>query len=152
MNTEERETPMTQPNPEALHHGPPADVYGRGTGLTAHVARPSDPAVVDANIVYVAIGRNVGDQPMIDLAWQYFQDTTRRALVEVLGVEPLVYFGEGEWEGVKEESAVFAVFTARGISLNARTLIRRRMERLADLYRQDAIAVTYGTSTLVTPR
>jgi hypothetical protein len=136
-------------------------------GDTIHVAewelvsQPARPSAPDADAAYVlrtvvnevsvTIGRNVGDTPMSREDWAGFRQHITAALKEL---EPQVifeYLGEGEWHGVKEESArIVALFPVRH---DAATLayLRRFLKSWAALYDQDAIALSLGVSELVEP-
>lgn len=100
--------------------------------------------------ITLSIGRNTGSGPVGDDRWARFIDDTL-ALERRHGFEIVVQnTGRGEWEGVAEEN-----FIAVGIrdddvnetdSLDA---IRREVRELAHVYGQEAIALGFGTSELV---
>ena len=93
--------------------------------------------------VTVSIGRNVEDVPMPLAEWRRFRADVRRALG---GVRPYVSDARtiGEWAGVAEESRTWVAPIA---AQDVQTLVAS-MADLATRYRQDAIAVTVGTTTL----
>lgn len=98
--------------------------------------------------VTVTIGRNIGDEPMSRDSWAQF----RADVIDHLGAllkpaESFVYHGQGEWEGVTEDSTAILLvatgYTARD------TDVERILSVLADTYSQDAIAWSYGPGALV---
>lgn len=99
--------------------------------------------------VVVSIGRNVGTVPLSDDVWSCFV----RDVGEVLtwaGGTLVVEAAEsaGVWDGVVEESATFV---AVGVPVEALLSLRSRLARLAGFYGQEAIAVTTGSTDLVSP-
>lgn len=101
------------------------------------------------NIAYITIGRNVGSVPMASEVWADFVADVRHAATSTIGAPNMIIKGEGgSWEGVAEESAVFVILDASEI-VTVRLALRRRLANLATTYAQDAIAVAFGTSSLV---
>jgi len=99
------------------------------------------------NIVYVVIGRNVGDQPMSDWAWETFRANVRGTLSATVGVPDFEVTGPGgSWDGVAEDSAVFTVLDPKP---GDEGRLRSMLARLARFYRQESIALTFGYGELV---
>lgn len=100
--------------------------------------------------VTLSIGRNIGADPMPAEDW-----TTFRAYLNLAAVEcglDVVFTGTGAgiWQGEISEDA----HTVVGLTTDATDLeeLARSLGQLARAYRQDAIAMTVGETTLVTPR
>lgn len=99
--------------------------------------------------VMVSIGRNIGNEPMSDRDWIFFQndvaDVIRRE-----GEMPEVHSGTGMWDGIRETSVhltVYREFVTEGM----RYAYRQGLARLASHYGQDAIALTISEPELVSP-
>jgi uncharacterized protein (DUF1330 family) len=96
----------------------------------------------------VGIGRNVpGGGPLNWLEWGEFRTRVTAAIRES-GHTPL-FRGEGigEWEGEYEDSyTVVALPDGDEANLDA---LKVALEELRKTYRQEAIAVTVGSTTLV---
>jgi hypothetical protein len=100
--------------------------------------------------VTVTIGRNVGSEPMPAPRWEEFRSGIRQTLANLLCPDfSASYDGTGEWDGVAEDSTLFV---ASGITREVTsTYLRAVLAQYADEYDQDAIALTVGTTDLVTP-
>jgi len=98
--------------------------------------------------ITVSIGRNIGPhKPMSDVNWEWFRSAVDHALRD-RGVT--VFFagtGTGEYEGVREESATWVGAT----SIRPNVVLEADLGRIAELWHQDSIAVTYGETVLVGP-
>lgn len=98
--------------------------------------------------VTISIGRNVNDRPMSAALWAGFTLDVQ-TLLENVEAEIFVRTAksEGVWDGVSEDSYTW-VASVDAAYLSA---LEVNLSRLADTYLQDAIALTVGTTTLVTP-
>ena len=100
------------------------------------------------NTVTITIGRNFGDVPMTASRWAGFKNDIQTVLDNHYAT---VYVnaaaGRGTWEGVEEENATWVA----GLDAAFVPKVRERLSYLADVYEQDAIAYTVGTTDLVTP-
>lgn len=100
--------------------------------------------------VRVAIGRNVGDDPLPDSLWTNFQNAIWGTLLaHVVSGDPRVeiHHGSGTFEGVTEESAVLSLIGATAFDEDGFLFAVRR---IAKVFGQKAVAVTFGWTTLVT--
>lgn len=99
--------------------------------------------------VRVAIGRNIGTEPMGDVSWFAFQRAISAALLAYAnnGARVETHHGIGTYDGITEESAILSLIGATRFD-DAEFLIRAR--QIARLYDQKAIAVTFGWTSLVT--
>lgn len=107
----------------------------------------------------ITIGRNYGTiartelqgQPMSDQMWAEFEDKVNELVARFVygdgAVE--VHHGVGVWDGVAEESTVTTLRIRDSLTAGAVTALRGRLRNLADIYGQDAIALTIGQSELV---
>lgn len=118
-----------------------------------------------ATSVSFTIGRNHrpshptnANKPMSDEQWALFISDTKKVLGTLFSTNTgwfEVKYGEGEWEGVTEESATITFTdTANSLGLRLGALeehraIQERVARLAHTYHQDAIAVTIGSVLLI---
>lgn len=95
--------------------------------------------------VTVSIGRNVGSVPMSDEAWQNFG----HAVGALLGRCSIVYVSaaesRGEWEGIAEDSRTWVAECTE----HDAGYVREGLRALAAEFRQDAIALTIGSTELV---
>lgn len=115
--------------------------------------------------VSFTIGRNHrpshpthANKPLSNEQWALFISDTKKVMSTFFTTKTgwfEVKYGEGEWEGVTEESATIT-FTDKignlGPRLNAPADQRAFQERVASLahtYHQDAIAVTIGSVLLI---
>jgi hypothetical protein len=97
--------------------------------------------------VYVSIGRNVGCfGPMNTIEWELFRADVATAVSQYAGPVLSETVGRGEWEGVAEDCAIIV-----GGSSARRGALERELSRLAYRFRQEAIALTYGTPIFVEP-
>ena len=110
--------------------------------------------------IQVSIGRNDSNGRMDAAHWNHFQRDVKDAIViavyaphptlEGLRLEPRIetHYGEGEWEGVKEESAHLSLYfpTPPGVAAHrVRAALEDDLSRLAYDYDQDAIAYVVAT-------
>src|SRR5689334_14573979 len=98
-------------------------------------SRRLDDGLMDGTI---CLGRNVGDEPMDDVRWQYFVEEVVDLVGKHGGEVFTIAFGGGAWDGISEESAVI-VFGAAAEGFAAELSI------LASSYDQDAIGLLSGT-------
>ena len=102
------------------------------------------------------IGRNVGTEPMLDWAWEWFADGAANVLLSAARVtaggacgatraDVQVHYGRGEWDGVAEDSAHVSLFWADGMDVSH---IREASALLARMFQQDAIAVMLGSELI----
>lgn len=106
-------------------------------------------------MLYVAIGRNVGDKPMSGRDWELFRAEVIRAVREGSGGRILpnpntIAFGHSEWNGVSEETAVFVWFdypTVAGIGLD--NIVVQKLKKIAKHFGQEAIAYTISETQFV---
>lgn len=120
--------------------------------------------------VTVTIGRNVGtnylteaeaeqvdtfgvsDWPTLsDAQWTELQARVTSALANTVNPScgTQVFRGEGEWDGVKEESALFVALGTVD-EVNRFALLRGELLKIAYNFRQDAIALAiHGESSLI---
>lgn len=111
------------------------------------------------------IGRNASNVPMSETAWATFQQDVKEEIVTAiyqatsaqgLGLMPLfqVHTGEGEWEGVKEESAHVSIYFDHPWEdaefADIAHALEDRLSNLAHAYGQDAIAFVVANSHLAT--
>lgn len=110
------------------------------------------------NVVTVTIGRNVPAtppewiaQPMDNLSWQEFQNAVASALWTTSSTNGEAWeerhYGTAVWDGVTEESAKITLLNA---SFTHVVALRQRLETIRGMYTQDAIALSVGTSDLIT--
>lgn len=113
------------------------------------------------NVVTVTIGRNVPDNspdttvpdplPMSSLDWTEFQNAVASALWQTSSTNGEAWeerhYGTAVWDGVTEESAKITLLNA---SFTHVVALRQRLETIRGMYGQDAIALSVGTSDLIT--
>lgn len=99
-------------------------------------------------VVQASIGRNIGNEPMSKRDWKRFINDVSDALREQ-NETPEFHFGTGTWEGISEDSVHVTVFRNAGNLSDIGTL-KATLSRIAARYGQDAIALTIGTSVLIT--
>jgi hypothetical protein len=97
-----------------------------------------------------SIGRNIGDQPMSLRDWVAFANAVADA-IRAGNEKPEVHFGSGSWNGVSEESAHVTIMRENAIDLPNIAFLNDVLGKIAARFGQDAIAVTIGVSTLITP-
>lgn len=128
--------------------------------ITGHYVIPRDDAPADSeglHTVNVSIGRNVGDAPMMEGEWQAFRASVSNALaVAGNATDPTDYAldewqGTSVWQGIAEDNAHYQLRTARPLSGDARDALAKALTRYAAMHQQDAIAIAYGYSRLITP-
>jgi len=93
--------------------------------------------------VTVAIGRNVGDEPMTSRLWRAFQGDVQDAL-QACGHEPVFmakYQGTGRWQGRTEHSVMLSASFDASVDSEA---LAEALGVIARRYRQDAVALTVG--------
>lgn len=112
---------------------------------------PAPVFVPVASSITVTIGRGVGDAPMSDVQWARFQaDVIDHVSALVKPGFTFSYFGEGEWNGIKEESAAI-LFGATAYTSREGDLAHI-LAGLAEKYGQEAIGYTHGPSKLAASR
>ena len=100
------------------------------------------------NTITITIGRNVGDVPLDDHRWAGFRNDIQTVLSNHYAeVYVNAAAGRGTWEGVEEENATWVASVDTAFIPG----VRARLKYMADLYKQDAIALTVGDTALVTP-
>lgn len=100
--------------------------------------------------VTATIGRNIGAEPLSDETWSTFKAETADHLGALLQPElTFTYDGQGEWDGVREDSAIIVLVATRYTADLAN--VRAILATLCERYEQDAIALSYGNGELVTP-
>ena len=93
------------------------------------------------------IGRNVGTEPMTDVAWLTFQldiaDAMWAAAHTSRGAEEIsVRKGEGAWEGEREESITVTVLSPERMHHYRLLELKGRLALFCREYKQDAIALS----------
>lgn len=98
------------------------------------------------DLVTVTIGRNIGDLPMRHSEWLRFQDHVRFVLRYDLEADIFGPFsGQGEWNGVTEESVVHTGIARKTCNTERFGEI---LTGLAHVFNQDAIAWSFGAGRL----
>ena len=103
----------------------------------------------------LTIGRNIGSEPMTKLSWGWFQydamEMLRSAALDAaLHVDAEERsFGTGVWDGIPEDNATLSIRTTAKMDDSVLNRLRKSAKALAATYRQDAIALTIGTSELI---
>jgi hypothetical protein len=103
--------------------------------------------------VTVTIGRGIGTtgRTLPEPAWQAFRDRCAEIL-RTFGADVVAECtGVGQWEGQSEENATVVAIRERTFTDLEREGVRAWFSELAAGYRQDAIALAFGTSELITP-
>ena len=98
-------------------------------------------------IVTVSVGGSKQGVPMTDDVWRSLQTSVRNALANTVGPIAFATLGESTWHGVSERSYVASVLQPK---LNTLDRLRSLLRQLADAYGQDAVALTVGSSSLIT--
>jgi hypothetical protein len=98
-------------------------------------------------IVTVSVGGSKRGQPMSQDTWTRLQRSVRNALANTVGPVSFATLGESTWHGVSERSYVASVLKPK---LNTLDRLRSLLRQLADAYGQDAVALTVGSSSLIT--
>jgi hypothetical protein len=108
-------------------------------------------------IVTVNIGCKCGDTDMHDSQCAAFQQETEMLLAETVGKVSFTVDGQSHWQGVSERGISFSVLDPALIGPdeakfgNPLQVLRYGLANLAKRYEQEAIAMTLGTSELVSP-
>lgn len=99
-------------------------------------------------MLYVSIGRNVGDVPMGDSDWHNFVDTVTNVVVncERVSAPDTKAFGESNWAGMREETCVLVWFD-KNSELRGDTI--GHLTEVARMYGQEAIAYTVAPTSFV---
>lgn len=99
----------------------------------------------------VTLGRNVNNRPMSYGRWHTFIQDVERTLRVTVGAPEMsfVFRGQGEWDGVREESALIQWLVTLTPADERVEILARDLAELARHYDQDAIAFTHGESVLV---
>ena len=103
----------------------------------------------NSHTVYVTIGRNVGSEPMPDMAWNNFRSATSTVVrgysktVSGIMCDPVEFRAESShYNGDVEESSIFVMFNSV-----AGAQLRERLAELASVFGQDPIALVDGGLT-----
>lgn len=99
-------------------------------------------------MLYVALGRNVGDVPMSTQAWEQFRlDVIHEIFEGGLYVEPdTVAFGESRYGAMKEDTCVLVWFdTTQDLSGDTKCFL----EEVAKRYGQECIAYTVADTRYI---
>lgn len=93
----------------------------------------------------VTIGRNIGSEPMEESMWERFTSSVIDTLTDLVSPDfTFTYNGQGEWDGVTEDSrAIVAVNT------HICAEVRDRLHDIALEFQQAAIGLSVGLSELV---
>jgi len=90
----------------------------------------------------LTIGRNVNKTPLPNHKWRGFQSAIS-SFIENHNSEVFVSSeGSGEWQGVKESNFTWVFSTKKYLDLDY-------LKSLAKLFRQDAIALTRGSTQFI---
>jgi predicted ATP-grasp superfamily ATP-dependent carboligase len=100
------------------------------------------PKLVNPTTHTITIGRNVGNKPLPNHKWQGFQSAIISFIERHNSIIYVHSLGVGIWEGIEEQNCTF-VFSSKEF-LNLKDL-----KRLAKLFRQDAIALTSGSTQFI---
>lgn len=114
---------------------------------------PAGPWVrADQDVLHVTIGRNVGSSPLSDDDWALFQSATvDRISALIKPTDVFTFLGSGTWrddvtgELISEESAHVTFLPGYTAQVPH---IESILKDLADDYKQDAIAFSYGPANL----
>ena len=120
------------------------------TGRTEHFGMTQP--WMDANFAQISIGRNVGSEPMSDFDWSLFRNSVRGIADLFKGTQTMIIEVDGkggEWLGIPEETRVFMIVNPLIRSQELVDHVRECLRSVADEFEQDAIALVFGTSTLV---
>jgi len=121
--------------------------------LTGRTETPSlSQPWMDANFAQISIGRNVGDKPMDSFDWSLFRNSVRGIAELFKGSRTMIIEVDGqggEWLGVPEETRVFMIVNPLVRSQELVDHVKECLRSVADEFQQDAIALVFGTSTLV---
>ena len=90
----------------------------------------------------LTIGRNVNKTPLPDHKWRGFQSSIN-SFIKGHNSEIFVNSrGFGQWEGIEEENCTWVFSTKKYLDLD-------HLKSLAKLFRQDAIALTRGSTQFI---
>ena len=90
----------------------------------------------------LTIGRNVNKTPLPNHKWEGFKSSIN-SFIESHNSEIFVSSeGSGEWKGIKEENFTWVFSTKKYLDLD-------HLKSLAKLFKQDAIALTRGSTQLI---
>jgi hypothetical protein len=103
----------------------------------------------NSHTIYVTIGRNIGETPMPDMAWNNFRSATStivRGYSKVIsGImsDPVEFrTDKSHYNGESEESSIFVMFNSV-----AGGMLRERLAELSTVFGQDSIALVDGGLT-----
>jgi hypothetical protein len=97
-------------------------------------------------MLYVSIGRNVGQTPMGDDRWEEFRLDVRHAIGKQLGAPDTVAFGESHYGGDPEQTCVMVWFDLIG-TLDGSVL--DDLAILAGHYGQESIAWSVAETNFI---
>jgi hypothetical protein len=99
-------------------------------------------------MLYVALGRNVGDVPMSTQSWEQFRlDVVNEIFYGDTFTEPdTIAFGESRYGAMKEDTCVLVWFD-RGQALSVKT--REALTKVALHYGQECIAYSVSDTQYV---
>jgi len=124
--------------------------------MTVRTGRTEFPSLsqpwMDANFAQISIGRNVGSEPMDSFDWALFRNSVRGIADLFKGTSTMIIEVEGkggEWLGVPEETRVFMIINPLIRSQEIVDHVKECLSSIAQEFEQDAIALVFGTSTLV---
>ncbi len=101
------------------------------------------------NTVIVSIGRNCGSIPLSKVQWDKFVARTTSIVLNACGSFGDIHFtgkGQGWYQGQAEESFTIIATIDAGLVDE----LKARLSILAHVFGQDSIAVTTGTTDIVT--
>lgn len=96
-------------------------------------------------MLYVALGRNIGDIPMADNYWANFVETVTNVIqnCELLPKPDTVAYGESNFNGDGEETCVLVWFD-KNSNLLGDTI--GALTQVAEIYEQESIAYTVAVT------
>jgi hypothetical protein len=98
-------------------------------------------------MLQIAIGRNIGSEPMSDNLWLWFQQTVEETVMihTLKGIADTKANGVSNWENVSEDTCIFVWFDLESLP----EVVYEELATIAKQYEQDAIAVTFGETKFV---
>ena len=100
------------------------------------------PELMESITHTITIGRNIGADPMPNHKWQGFKSAIE-SFIDSHESEIFVKSeGYGIWDGIKESNFTFVFTTKKHLDID-------HLKRLSKLFKQDAIALTSGTTRLI---
>lgn len=96
-------------------------------------------------MLYIAIGRNVGDEPMVDARWSAFTRDVLDAIEERYGKVDTLADGNSRFGSMAEETRVMVWFDVH--AMNAGT--EARLGVIAGEYGQDSIAYSVAETEFI---